>query len=208
MRFSSEFEIGQHQLGLDGLDVADRVDFAVDMGDVAIDETAHDMGDGVAFADIGQELVAEALTLRSAANQAGDVDEGETRRDDFLGAGDFGQHVKARIGHGDVADIGLDGAEGIIGRLGRGRLRQRVEQGRFADIGQADNAAFETHGNARCLEKGKLVLRRGFDAPYAAHTAKRQAPFRSVLRGVPSRAAIFRSLEIAKTRCFRVNGPR
>ena len=49
------FEIGQHQLGLDRLDVADRIDVAFDMGDVAILEAAHDMGDGVAFADIGRE---------------------------------------------------------------------------------------------------------------------------------------------------------
>ena len=59
------------------------------MGDVAVLEAAHDMGDGVAFADIGEELVAEPLALRGAAHEAGDVDEGQPRRDDFLRAGDF-----------------------------------------------------------------------------------------------------------------------
>ena len=55
------------------------------------------------------------------------------------------QRVQPRIGHRHIADIGLDGAEGIIGRLRRRRLGQRVEQGGLADIGQADDAAFESH---------------------------------------------------------------
>ena len=57
----------------------------------------------------------------------------------------FGQLVEPRIGHGDIADIRLDGAERIIRRLRRRRLRQRVEEGRFADVRQTDDAAFETH---------------------------------------------------------------
>ena len=104
-------EIGEHQLGLDRLDVADRIDAAFDMGDVAVLETAHDMGDGVAFADIGEKLVAEPFALGGAAHEAGDVDEGQARRNDLFGAGDPGQFLKPRIGNGDFADIGLDRAE-------------------------------------------------------------------------------------------------
>ena len=69
-------EIGQHQLGLDRLDVGDRIDPAFDMGDVVVLEAAHHMGDGVDLADVGEELVAEPLAFRGAAHQAGDVDEG------------------------------------------------------------------------------------------------------------------------------------
>jgi hypothetical protein len=53
------------------------------MGDVGILETAHHMGDGVDLADVGEELIAEAFALGGAANQAGDVDEGEPCRDDL-----------------------------------------------------------------------------------------------------------------------------
>ena len=77
-------EIGEHQLGLDRLDVGDRIDLALDMDDVAVLEAAHDVGDGVDLADVGEELVAEAFALRRAAHEAGDVDEGEPRRDDLL----------------------------------------------------------------------------------------------------------------------------
>jgi hypothetical protein len=52
---------------------------------------------------------------------------------------------KARIRYGDLAGVRLDCAEWIVRRLSGGCLRQRVEEGRLADIGQADDAAFETH---------------------------------------------------------------
>ena len=46
------------------------IDAAFDMGDVAVLEAAHDMGDRVAFADIGEKLVAEPFALRGAAHEA------------------------------------------------------------------------------------------------------------------------------------------
>ena len=69
-------EIGEHELGLDRLDVGDGIDLALDMGDVGVLEAAHHMGDGVDLADVGEELVAEPLALGGAAHEAGDVDEG------------------------------------------------------------------------------------------------------------------------------------
>ena len=139
-------EIGQHQFGLDRLDIGDRRDLAVDMGDVVVDEAAHDMGDRVAFADRGEELVAESFALGSPAHEAGDIDEGEAGRNDLLRAGDRGERLQPRVGYGDIADVRLDRAEGIIGRLRRRGLRQGIEEGRFADVRQTDDAAFETHG--------------------------------------------------------------
>ncbi len=150
-------EIRQHQLGFDRLDIVERRNLASNMRDVIILETAHDMGDGVAFADIGEKLIAETFPLRGPAHEAGDIDEGKPRRDDFFGAGDLRQNFEPRIGHGDIADVRLDRAERIIGRLRRRRLRQRVEKSRLADVRQTDNAAFKAHeslfseGMARAL---------------------------------------------------------
>src|SRR5690606_38576552 len=53
--------------------------------------------------------------------------------------------VEARVRHGDLADIRLDRAERIVRRLRRRRLRQRVEKGRLADIGQTDDATLESN---------------------------------------------------------------
>ena len=52
---------------------------------------------------------------------------------------------EARIGHLDDADVGLDGAERIVLRRDAG-LGQGVEEGGLADVGQADDAAFQSHG--------------------------------------------------------------
>src|SRR3546814_9683070 len=64
-------------LGLDRLGIGDRVDLAFDVGDVAILEAAQYMTDRIDLADMGEELVAEALTLRGTAHQAGDIDDGQ-----------------------------------------------------------------------------------------------------------------------------------
>ena len=101
--------------------------------------------DGVDLADVAEELVAQPFALRGAADQPGDIDERELGRDDLGRAGDRRQLVEPRVGYRDLPDIGLDGAEGIIGRLRRLRLGERIEEGRLADIGQADDAAFEAH---------------------------------------------------------------
>ena len=98
----------------------------------------------------GEELVAQAFALGGAGHQAGDVDELDDGRHDALGLDDLGQLRQARIGHFDHADVGLDGAEGIV--LGRDAgLGQRVEEGGLADVGQADDAALEAHGG--CFQK-------------------------------------------------------
>ena len=139
------FEVGQQQLGLDHLGVGDRVDLVGDMLDVVILEAAQDMDDRVDLADVAEELVAEPFALGRALHQPGDVDEAELGRDDLGRAGDGRELVEARIGHRDLADVRLDRAERIIGRLRRLRLGQRVEEGRLADVRQADDAAFKAH---------------------------------------------------------------
>ena len=115
------------------------------MGDVAAFEAAQDVDDGVDLADVGEELVAEALALGGAAHQAGNVDELELGLDLVGRFGDLGDPVEPRVGHRDPADIGLDRAERIIGGLRRRRLGQRVEQGGLADIRQPDDSATKTH---------------------------------------------------------------
>ena len=138
-------EVGQHQLGLDGLDIGDRIDAVLHMGDVGVLEAAHHMHDGVDLADMGEELVAQALALGGAAHQPGDVHEGEARGHDLRRFGERGERVEAQVRHRHLAHIGLDGAERIVRSLrGRG-LDQRIEERRLADIGQADDAAFEAH---------------------------------------------------------------
>jgi hypothetical protein len=49
-----------------------------------------------------------------------------------------GQAVQPLVGHGDHADVGLDGGERVVRRLGAGGA-DGVEEGGLADVGQPDD---------------------------------------------------------------------
>src|SRR5207237_9154850 len=60
-------EIGEHQLGLDRLDIADRIDRALDMHDVVVLEAAYDMADRIDFAEMTENLLAMPVPFLGAA---------------------------------------------------------------------------------------------------------------------------------------------
>jgi hypothetical protein len=97
------------------------------VGDVVILEAAQHMRDGIDFADVGQELVAQPFALRCTAHQARDIDERNAGGDDLARFSDRRQFVEPQVRHRHVADIGLDGAERIVRRLCRRSLRQRIK---------------------------------------------------------------------------------
>ena len=76
-------EVGKDELCGDGFDVADGVDGAGDVVDIGVGKAADDVDDGVDFADVGEELVAEAFALACAADEAGDIDDFDDGGDDF-----------------------------------------------------------------------------------------------------------------------------
>ena len=58
-----KFQISEDQLHVDGIHVAHGIDRAVHMDDVAVIKTADYVQNGIYFADMGQELVAESLPV-------------------------------------------------------------------------------------------------------------------------------------------------
>jgi len=142
-------QVGQDQLHVDDLDITNRVDGAVDVGDVGVVEAADDVDDGVHLTDVTQELVAQAFALAGAPHEAGDVDELHGRVGDLGGLDDGRDVLEAFVRDVDDSRVGVDRAEGVIGHLRPG-AGQRVEQGRFPHVGKADDAAVESH--ARCPE--------------------------------------------------------
>src|SRR5690348_868408 len=98
------------------------------------------MDDRVDLADVGEELVAEAFALARSTNEACDVDEFDLRFDLIGRLGDRSYPVEPWIGHGDAADVRLNRAEGVVGRLRGGSLGQGIEKRRFANVRQADDA--------------------------------------------------------------------
>jgi len=138
-------QVGQAQLGLDHLDVGDRVDLVVHVDDVVVVEAAHHVDDGVGLADVRQELVAQAFALGRAGHQARDVHKFDDGRHDLLRRDDVRQHLQAGVGQLDDAHVGLDRAERVVLGSDAG-LGEGIEEGGLADVGQADDAAFQAHG--------------------------------------------------------------
>ena len=129
------FQVTQLQFQVDDFLVAHGVDGAVHVGHVVVIKASQHVDDGVGLADVAQELVAQALAAAGALDQAGDVDNLDRGGHDARGIHQFGEFVQSLIGHGDDAHVGLDGAERKVGRLRLG-IRQAVEQGGFAHVGQ------------------------------------------------------------------------
>ena len=143
--FFERFEIGDGEFELDDFGIAQGVDAAFDMGNIAVLEAAQHIHHGIHFADMGEEFVAEAFALARAAHEARDIDKFKLVGDDHRRFGDFGELGLARVRHRNAADIRLDGAERIVRRFRRLLGEQRVEEGRFADVRQADDATIKAH---------------------------------------------------------------
>ena len=137
-------QVREHELGVDDLDVVQRIDLARDVHDVVVHEAAHEVRDRMRLANVREELVAQPLALRCALDEARDVDELDDGRHDLLRLHDLRERVELRVRHGDDADVRIDRAERIV--LGRNlRRRERVEQRRLTDVRQSDDAALDTH---------------------------------------------------------------
>ncbi len=108
------------------------------MDDVVVVERPHHLADGVAFADGGEELVAQALTFRRAADDAGDVHEGDGRRHHRRSVVHGREHLETGVGDGDHTDVRLNCGEGVVGREDA-VVGQRVEERGLADVRQPDD---------------------------------------------------------------------
>ena len=97
------------------------------------------MYDGVALPDVPQELVAQARTLAGALDQTRNVHELHDGGGLFVGLPQLGQLVQPGVRHGHDAAVGLNGAEGVVGRLCIFGGGDGVEQSGLAHVGQADD---------------------------------------------------------------------
>ena len=119
-------EVLELQLGVHHLLVPHRVDRPIDVDDIGILEAAKHVDDRVGLTDIGEELVPQPLALAGTAHETGNVDDLHRRRDDALRVDDLGEGIEPFVRHGDRAEVGLNGAEGEVGRLRLG-IGERIE---------------------------------------------------------------------------------
>ena len=138
--FLQRSEIGQNQLGVDDFDVAHRIDRAADVVNVAALEAAHDLHDRVYFADVAEELVAEAFARARAFHEPRDIDELNRGRDDFLRMRKLREHFEPRVGHRHDAEVRIDRAKWIVRRLRFAGAGDGIEESGFADVRQTDDS--------------------------------------------------------------------
>jgi len=139
-------QIGEDQLGVDGFNVVGRIDLAVDVHDIIVFEGAHDLADRVGFANVGEELVAQAFAFRSALDDACDVDEGDGGRHDLLRVHELGKHRQTVVRQRHDAGVRFDGGERIVFRQ-HVVTGQCVEHGGLADVRQSDDSDSKRHGS-------------------------------------------------------------
>ena len=113
------------------------------MDDVVVVEAAHDLHDRVDFADIGKKFVPEALAFGRSRDEPGNVHELDDGGNDDVRLRDFRQRREAFVRHFDDADVRLDRAERIIGRLRLAGTRQRVEKRALPDVGKPYDASLK-----------------------------------------------------------------
>ena len=66
--------VGDDELGVDDLDVADGIDRTEFVNDVVVLEAADDLNDGIDIADVAEELVAESCTFAGPFDETRDID--------------------------------------------------------------------------------------------------------------------------------------
>ena len=137
----NRFHICQAQLSVDDFNIAQRVNAALNVGDVAILKAAYNLSYSVHLADVGQELVAQAFALACALNQTGNIHKAHSCRNNFFGFEHLAQYVQTLVRNIYNANVWLNGAERIVGSLSAS-LSNCIKQGTFAYVRQANNTNF------------------------------------------------------------------
>ena len=123
------------------------------MDHVIVFKATHHIDNSIGFANVRQELIAQAFAGAGTCHQSRDVDKLDDGRHDALGGDDLSELLQTVVRHFNHAHIGLYGAKGVV--LSRNaRFGEGVEQGGFAYIGQTNNATFQTHENLSIYTKG------------------------------------------------------
>ena len=114
--------------------------------DIRILKAANDVHNRLALADVGEELVAQALAVARALDQAGDIDELDDGRGRLLRVIHGGKLIQPLIRYSDNAGVRLDGGERVVFRK-HVVAGQCIEHGGLADVRQSDDSDSKRHGS-------------------------------------------------------------
>jgi len=117
--------------------------------DVRVLEAAHHVRDGVAFADIGEELVAQAFALRCAGHEPRDIDELDRGGDDFFLRLAMAASL-ARRGSGTSTMPIFGSMVQNDSSPPQSPPWSDIEESRLPYVGQPDNSAFSRTSGFSC----------------------------------------------------------
>ena len=142
-------EVGECEFEFDDAEVLERVGRA---GDVVVDERPEHEHDRVDLADVGEELVAEPLTLARPLDEPTDVDDLDGGVDDVLRLRHRGEAIEPVVGDLGDADVRVLRGERVRGGEGP-TAGECVVQRTLARVGEADQT--ETfHEPPEATERG------------------------------------------------------
>ena len=135
-------DVGKHQFHFDNFDVGKWIDIATYVDYVGIFETTDHLHDRINLTNVAEKLVAQPFAHTSAFDNAGNVNQFQDGRDDFLRFDVLGDSFEAVVGDADDPLVRFDRAKRIVRARCCLRTGQCVEQRAFAYIGQSDNSGF------------------------------------------------------------------
>lgn len=138
VRLLDELDILDAQLLADDGQITAGVDVTLNVDDLGIVETTHDLEDGIDGADVRQESVTQTGTGGGTTGQTGDIVHGQVGGHLGLGLVVLAQPVEAVIGDDDAGFFGVNGGIGEVGRVTQRGLGDGLEEGGFADVGKTD----------------------------------------------------------------------
>ena len=111
------------------------------MDEIDVLKATYNLYDSICLADIREELVAQTSTFGCALYESCNINKLNGCGDDSFGLAHFGKYSQTRVGDFYHAHVGVDGAEGVVGRFGLAGTRNGVEQGGFTNIRETYNTS-------------------------------------------------------------------
>ena len=138
-------QVRQDQFGFDNFNIANRVHRPLHVHHVVIVKATHHFEDGIAFADVPQELVTQAFALRRTTHQACDIGEVHRGMDNTCTLTNLSQLFQTQVRYRHRGLIGFDCTKGIVRSFCVLRTGQSIKQRRFAHIRQSNNTNSKAH---------------------------------------------------------------
>ena len=104
------------------------------MDHIIVFEATHDLQNGIDLTNVAEEFIAQPFAFAGTFDDAGDIDQFQSRWNNVLGNDVFGDSFEPSVGNTDHAFVGLDRAKRIVFTGSRFGKRQRIEQRTFANI--------------------------------------------------------------------------